>query len=266
MVSSKAPTVTDYLAELPPERRAVVATVRDLVNRNLPSGYVETMRWGMITWEIPLARYPVNYNGQPLSYAALAAQKNNYALYLMQAYADPVHEDQLRRAYAAAGKRLDMGKSCLRFRRLDELVEGAVAAVIASASVDDYIARYERTRSGPAVGARPRAAERSAQAKTTKPVGKAAKKVAVAKPKPKPAAKTAPKPKPGKDRARTARTTKAAPARQTRHAASTETRRKTRTARTSTKTAVAARTTPGRAASTATKPTARSNTRRGDRA
>lgn len=264
MVSSKAPTVTDYLAELPPERRAVVATVRDLVNRNLPSGYVETMRWGMITWEIPLARYPVTYNGQPLSYAALAAQKNNYALYLMQAYADPVHEGQLRRAYAAAGKRLDMGKSCLRFRRLDDLIEGAVAAVIASASVDDYIARYERTRSGPAVGARPLAAERPAQAKTTKPAGKAAGKVAAAKPKP--AAKTASKPKPGTDRARTARTTKAAPARQTRPAASTEARRKTGTARTSTKSAVAARTAPGRAASKAPKPTARSNTRRGDRA
>jgi hypothetical protein len=155
MVSSKATTVASYLDELPPERRAVVATVRELVRRNLPAGYEETMRWGMITWEIPLARYPVTYNGQPLAYAALAAQKNNYALYLMNAHADPVHEDHLRRAYAAAGKRLDMGKSCLRFRRLDELVEGAVAAVIASTGVDDYVARYERARSGRAVGARP---------------------------------------------------------------------------------------------------------------
>jgi hypothetical protein len=172
MVSSKATTVASYLDELPPERRAVVATVRDLVRRNLPAGYEETMRWGMISWEIPLSRYPDTYNGQPLTYAALAAQKNNYALYLMNAYADPVHEEQLKRAYAAAGKRLDMGKSCLRFRRLDELLEGAVAELVATTGVDDYIARYERTRSGRAVGARPlpaKTANRAATAKRASP-------------------------------------------------------------------------------------------------
>ena len=83
MVSSAAATVEAYLAELPPERRAVVATVRALVNAHLPEGYVEGMHWGMIGWVIPLSRYPVTYNKQPLIYAALAAQKNNYALYLM---------------------------------------------------------------------------------------------------------------------------------------------------------------------------------------
>jgi len=146
MVSSAAATVEAYLAELPPERREVIATVRALVNANLPKGYVERMNWGMISWEIPLSRYPVTYNKQPLSYAALAAQKHNYALYLMCAYSDSQIERDLRAAYAAAGLKLDMGKSCLRFRRLDALLQPAVAAAIASTPLETHIARYEASR------------------------------------------------------------------------------------------------------------------------
>lgn len=146
MVSSAAATVEAYLAGLPPERRAVVAAVRALVNAHLPDGYVEGMNWGMISWEIPLARYPVTYNKQPLVYAALAAQKNNYALYLMCAYADLQIERDLRTAYAAAGLKLDMGKSCLRFRGLDALLQPAVAAAVASTPLETHIARYEASR------------------------------------------------------------------------------------------------------------------------
>jgi hypothetical protein len=146
MVSSAATTVEAYLAELQPERRVVVAAVRALVNAHLPDGYVESMNWGMISWEIPLSRYPATYNKQPLIYAALAAQKNNYALYLMCAYADSQIERDLRAAYAAAGLKPDMGKSCLRFRRLDALLQPAVAAAIASTPPEKHIARYEASR------------------------------------------------------------------------------------------------------------------------
>lgn len=146
MVSSAATTVEAYLAELPPERREVIATVRALVNANLPDGYVEGMNWGMISWEIPLSRYPLTYNKQPLTYAALAAQKNHYALYLMCAYAHSQSEHDLRAAYAAAGLKLDLGKSCLRFRRLDALLLPAVAAAIASTPLETHIARYEASR------------------------------------------------------------------------------------------------------------------------
>ncbi|MDR6841422.1 DUF1801 domain-containing protein [Pseudoxanthomonas sacheonensis] len=146
MVGSAATTVEAYLAELPPERREVIATVRALVNANLPDGYVEGMNWGMVSWEIPLSRYPVTYNKQPLIYAALAAQKNHYALYLMCAYADSQNERDLRAAYAAAGLKLDLGKSCLRFRRLDALLQSAVAAAIASTPPEVHIARYEASR------------------------------------------------------------------------------------------------------------------------
>ena len=146
MVSSAATTVEAYLAELPPERREVIATVRALVNANLPDGYVEAMNWGMISWEIPLSRYPPTYNKQPLVYAALAAQKNHYALYLMCADADSQSERDLRAAYAEAGLKLDLGKSCLRFRRLDALLLPAVAAAIASTPLETHLARYEASR------------------------------------------------------------------------------------------------------------------------
>ena len=146
MASSRATTVEDYLAELPAERRAVVAAVRDVVLRNLPPGYEETMNWGMISYEIPLARYPTTYNKQPLAYAALAAQKSHYALYLNGAYQQPERGVALEEGFARAGKKLDMGKSCLRFKRLDDLALDAVAESIASTPPDAFIAEYETAR------------------------------------------------------------------------------------------------------------------------
>jgi hypothetical protein len=145
MASSKAATVEEYLRELPEERRAVIAAVRDVVLRNLPDGYTETMAFGMIGYGIPLERYPDTYNKQPLSYAALAAQKNYYALYLMTPYVDG-QEQQLRDAFAAAGKKLDMGKSCVRFKTLDDLPLDVIGRVIAATPPDDFIARYEAAR------------------------------------------------------------------------------------------------------------------------
>jgi uncharacterized protein YdhG (YjbR/CyaY superfamily) len=145
-VVSKAATPEAYLDELPPERRALVAHVRDLVNANLPDAYVERMSWGMIGWELPLERYPSTYNGQPLVYAALAAQKNHTALYLNCIYASEERTQRLRDAYAAAGKKLDIGKSCLRFKRAEDLAEDVLAETIASVPVEDFIAEYERTR------------------------------------------------------------------------------------------------------------------------
>ncbi|NUO74987.1 MAG: DUF1801 domain-containing protein [Lysobacter sp.] len=146
MVSSAAPTVSAYLAALAPERRAVVAAVRDLVNAHLPDGYVEEMAFGMIGWNIPLARYPKTYNKQPLNYAALAAQKNGYSLYLNCVYADSERDARLRAAYARAGRKLDMGKSCLRFKSLDDLLQDEIAGIVASTSVEQYIAMYEASR------------------------------------------------------------------------------------------------------------------------
>ncbi len=146
MVSSPAKTPEEYLLSLPAERRAVIAAVRDLILANLPSGYVETMNWGMLSYEIPLSTYPNTYNGQPLGYIGLAAQKNNYALYLMAVYANPLLLQHLQDAYTRANKKLDMGKSCLRFKKLEDLLQPVIAETIAAVPVEKYIEVYEKSR------------------------------------------------------------------------------------------------------------------------
>jgi hypothetical protein len=146
MVKSKATTVQEYLDELPADRRAVVAAVRDVILRHLPNGYSEAINWGMINYEVPRERYPNTYNGQPLCYAGLAAQKNHYALYLMCVYGNAKQEGRLRREFEKAGKKLDMGKSCVRFRKLEDLVLDAIGKVIAATTPEQYIAYYEASR------------------------------------------------------------------------------------------------------------------------
>lgn len=148
MVSSKATTVDQYLSELPADRRTEIEKVRDAVNAALPAGYREGIGFGMIGWVIPLERYPNTYNKQPLAYAALAAQKNYNSLYLNCVYASKERTEQLQHAFARAGKRLDMGKSCIRFKRAEELPLDVIAQEIASTSPDEYIEIYEKARAG----------------------------------------------------------------------------------------------------------------------
>ena len=143
MVSSKATTPTAYLASLPPERRAVIEAVRAVVKKRLPKGYVESMNWGMLSYEIPLSRYPDPYNKQPLMYVALAAQKNNYALYLTGVSGESALMARLAAAYKAAGRKLDMGKSCLRFKTLDELPLDVIGEIVSSMSVEKRIEAEE---------------------------------------------------------------------------------------------------------------------------
>lgn len=148
MVRSAATSVTAYLASLPPDRRKVVAAVRKEIRAALPTGYVERMNWGMISYEVPLATFPDTYNGQPLSYAALAAQKHNYAVYLMGAYQRPALTARLQAAFKAAGKKLDMGKSCLRFKSLEDLPPGIVGEVIAAIPLQDFLQDHARSQRG----------------------------------------------------------------------------------------------------------------------
>lgn len=147
MVSSKATTAAAYLASLPPERRKIIAAVRAVVRKRLPKGYVESMNWGMLSYEIPLSRFPNTYNKQPLMYVALAAQKNNYALYMTNVYGNTEHMGKLIAAYKAAGRKLDMGKSCLRFQSLDELPLDVIGDIVASTPVERRI-ELEQARTG----------------------------------------------------------------------------------------------------------------------
>ena len=146
MVSSKAATVTNYLSELPEDRRVEIERVRDIINEALPDGYVEGMGYGMIGWVIPLDRYPDTYNKQPLAYAALAAQKNSNSLYLNCVYASKERTERLKAAFAAVGKKLDMGKSCIRFKRADDLALDAIRDEIASTAPDQFIEIHEAAR------------------------------------------------------------------------------------------------------------------------
>ena len=144
MAGSNVTTVDEYLSELPEDRRQVISTVREAILRHLPAGYEETMNWGMISYEIPLARYADTHNRRPLSYVALAAQKHYYSLYLMGVYQDSEQERSLQEGFQAAGKRLDMGKSCVRFRKLEDLPLDVIGDVIAAVSPEAFIARYKQ--------------------------------------------------------------------------------------------------------------------------
>jgi Domain of unknown function (DU1801) len=145
-VRSDATDVEEYLSALPDDRRDALSAVRRVVLDNLPAGYEEVMHYGMISYVVPPARYPTTYNGQPLAVASLASQKRHMALYLMGVYGDEGNQAWLRERWAASGKKLDMGKSCLRFRRLDDLALDVVGGAIARTSVDELIAQYERSR------------------------------------------------------------------------------------------------------------------------
>lgn len=140
MSRSGALTPDAYLAELEPGRAAELARVRDAVNASMPDGYCERMAWGMISWEVPFEVSGPTYNRQPLVYAGLAAQKNYNALYLNCVYASPQRSDRLRAAFAAAGKKLDMGKSCIRFRKADDLVLEAISREIGSMTPQEFAA------------------------------------------------------------------------------------------------------------------------------
>ena len=179
MAATAASTVDAYLASLPPDRRDAVAAVRAAILANLPAGYEEGMQYGMIGYYIPLARYPETYNGQPLGIAALASQKQYMAVYLQGVYADPALSRWFQAEYKRRGKKLDMGKSCVRFRSLDELPLDLIGEVIARVGVDDYLARYEAVHAKPA--AKKPAAKKPAAKKPAarKP---AAKKPAVKQP------------------------------------------------------------------------------------
>ena len=146
MVSSAASTVDQYLASLPPDRRAAIARVRDVVNAALPRGYEETLQYGMISWIVPRSRLAETYNGQALALASLGAQKQHMALYLMSVYGDAKLGTWFRSAYQASGKKLDMGKACIRFKTLDALPLDVIGQAISKVPVDTYVAVYEASR------------------------------------------------------------------------------------------------------------------------
>lgn len=146
-MQSQAATVQHYLAELPADRRDILAAVRAVIVDNLDrEGLEEGMQYGMIGYYVPHRVFPAGYHcdpRQPLPYAALASQKQHMAIYLMSVYGDPEHEQWLRAAWAKTGKKLDMGKSCIRFKRLEDLALDVLGEAIRRVPAKTFIARYQ---------------------------------------------------------------------------------------------------------------------------
>ena len=163
MVSSRAETVEAYLRSLPPDRKAALEAIRKVIRKNLPRGFEEGMQYGMIGYYVPLSRYPDTYNGQALGIAGLASQKGYMSLYLMGVYGDPKLKAWFERAYREAGKKLDMGKSCVRFKKLEDVPLDVIGQTIAQVDVERFIATYEAARAAP-------------RTRPTKPGGRGAKR------------------------------------------------------------------------------------------
>ena len=170
-----ASTVAQYLAALPADRRAVLSAVRKVINENLPDGYEEGMQFGMIGWYVPLSMYPAGYGENPkvpLSFVALASQKSGMVLHFLCFYGHPTLRDWFisewsdweratwtekprgsgervgRRTnqYKKSGKKLDMGKGCVRFKSLEDLALNVVGRTVARVSVEDHMANYRAAR------------------------------------------------------------------------------------------------------------------------
>jgi hypothetical protein len=169
-MQSKAKTVEEYLESLPEDRRAAIEALRKMLRENVPKGVEEGMQYGMIGYYVPHSRYPAGYHcdpSQPLPFASLAAQKNHIAVYLLALYLMPEAVARLERDWKATGKKLDMGKSCVRFKRLEDAALEPLEAAVRALTVEEFIAQYEAIRDRGAGGAgRARAASKAAARRT----------------------------------------------------------------------------------------------------
>ena len=171
-MTSTAKTVEAYLASLPEDRRAAISAVREVILKNLDSDYAEGMAYGMIGYCVPHRIYPPGYHcdpRQPLPLANLGSQKNHMALYLMSVYCGCSEEDEasrhsawFRKAWAETGKKLDMGKACIRFKKADDLALDVIGEAIRRVPAKKYIAYMEAAL----VAARVAKAARKAAKKT----------------------------------------------------------------------------------------------------
>ncbi len=146
-MQSKATTVDAYLAELPEERREAISAIRGVILKNLPRGYEEGMQWGMIGYYVPHSLYPAGYHCQPeepLPVASLASQKNHMAFYGLGLYINEAQARWFVEEWNKADKKLDMGKSCVRFKTLDDVALDVIGRAIKRLPVEQYIEQYER--------------------------------------------------------------------------------------------------------------------------
>ncbi len=147
-MQSKATTVEQYLAELPPDRREAISAVRKVILKNLDKGFQECMQYGMIGYSVPHSLYPAGYHcdpRQPLPFAGLASQKNYMSVYLMTVYGDGTSDEKwFREAWEKTGKKLNMGKCCVRFKKLEDVALDVIGMAIKRVPLKGFIDLYER--------------------------------------------------------------------------------------------------------------------------
>ncbi len=148
-MQSKAATVEQYIDALPHDRKDVVTQLRKVIKKNLPTGFKECMNYGMIGYVVPHTLYPAGYHcspKDPLPFMNIASQKNFVAVYSMGIYANPALLKWFVDAYAKAGVgKLDMGKSCIRFKKMDKVPYELIAELASKVTAQEWIALYERT-------------------------------------------------------------------------------------------------------------------------
>ncbi len=145
-MQSKATTVAEYIQSLPEDRRKAIEAVRKVILKNLDPDYEEGMQYGMIGYYIPHRIFPAGYHcdpKQPLPFAGLASQKNHLSFYLMCLYGDTEHYKWFVQAWAATGRKLDMGKCCIRFKKVEDLALDVLGEAIRRVPVKAYIQFYE---------------------------------------------------------------------------------------------------------------------------
>jgi hypothetical protein len=170
-MQSKAKTVKEYLASLPADRREALEALRAVILKNIDKTYEEGMGYGMPGWSVPHSVYPPGYHCDPkvpLPYAGMASQKNHMSLYLMCIYGHSGEDRWFREAWAKTGKKLDMGKSCIRFKKVEDLALDVIAEAFRRTPAREYIALYEKTL----LANNKAAAERAAKRKAGKPPAK----------------------------------------------------------------------------------------------
>jgi len=164
-------TVASYLKALPEDRRRALNAVRKVIRDNLDKAYQETIQYNMIGYSVPHSVYPPGYHcdpKQPLPFVSMASQKNHMALYLFCIYTDPALVAWFTKAWQATGKRLDMGKSCVRFKKLDDVPLDVVGELIARVPAADFIKSYESSLAAPRP-TRKKSAKKKTTSKKTKP-------------------------------------------------------------------------------------------------
>ena len=166
---SKATTVKEYLAELPEDRRKALEAVRKVIRKNLDKGYKEGMQCGMLGYFVPHSVYPPGYHcdpKQPLPFPGIASQKNHMVIHMMSIYGDPKLAAWFKKEWAKTGKKLDMGKSCIRFKKLEYLPLDLIGQAIARVPAKDFIALYESVIKTTGKKKSPAKAKRKAKAKS----------------------------------------------------------------------------------------------------